>query len=230
MLVLDLFCGEGGAGKGYSQAGFDVIGVDANPRCAKRYPFEFDCTTWEEGLARYAAQADLIHASPPCQRYTKTGFIQGRQDNHPDLVEPVREALKATGKPYIIENVPGSPLIDPLELCGCMFHRTVKVEHMRLALYRPRHFELNGFRPKAPVHQPHEFKALPVFGNAYPYYIFIKYGFTVPGAKRCELMGCEWMTQHGVKEAIPPCFARWLGERFLATGHTPARGQYDLAA
>lgn len=230
MRVLDLFCGQGGASKGYADAGFDVIGIDTAANALRRYPFDSARMDWREGLARYGGSVDLIHASPPCQRYTRCGFIQGRQDHHPDLIEPVREALKATGKPYVIENVPGSPLIDPLELCGCMFHRTVRVEHMRFALYRPRRFELHGL-PLVPVaHQPHELPALPVFGNAYPYYIFIKYGIKVPGAKRCELMGCEWMTQSGVKEAIPPCFTRWLGERFLVIGHISTRGQVELAA
>jgi DNA (cytosine-5)-methyltransferase 1 len=213
-LALDLFSGEGGAGMGYSRAGFDVIGFDTAGKHAKRYPFEFHHGTWEEGLERYGAKADLIHASPPCQRYSKCGFIRN-QDDKPDLIGPVREALKATGKPYVIENVPGSPLDNPVELCGCMFHRTVRVESMRFALYRPRHFELGFDRPADPVHQPHVFTALPIFGNAYPYFIYIKYGIAVPGAKRCELMGCEWMTQAGVKESIPPCFTQWVGERFL---------------
>ena len=31
-ILLDLFCGEGGAAMGYAQAGFRVIGVDLHPQ------------------------------------------------------------------------------------------------------------------------------------------------------------------------------------------------------
>ena len=31
-LILDLFCGAGGAGMGYHRAGFRVVGIDINPQ------------------------------------------------------------------------------------------------------------------------------------------------------------------------------------------------------
>ena len=36
----------------------------------------------------------------------------------PDLIEAVRNMLRATGKPYVIENVDGAPLQDYVVLCG----------------------------------------------------------------------------------------------------------------
>ena len=67
--VLDLFCGAGGAGMGYRQAGFDVVGVDLNPQ--PRYPFAFiqhDALTLD---MRFIRSFDAIHASPPCQAHTR---------------------------------------------------------------------------------------------------------------------------------------------------------------
>ena len=37
--VIDLYCGAGGAARGYTDAGFEVIGVDLHPQ--PNYPYEF---------------------------------------------------------------------------------------------------------------------------------------------------------------------------------------------
>ena len=117
MRLLDLFCGAGGASEGYRRAGFDVVGVDLAPQ--PRYPFPFVLADWRDGLARITGEwkrggvAYAIHASPPCQRYSSMTKKWGRSKNHPDLVATVREALLATGVPFVIENVPGAPLFAP---------------------------------------------------------------------------------------------------------------------
>jgi len=117
--LLDLFCGAGGCGVGYSRAGFDVVGVDASPM--PRYPFEFHQADALEFLAAHGHEFDVIHASPPCQFYSALRHMPNAKKDHPDLVVPTRELLKASGKPYVIENVPGAPLIRPTMLCGTMF-------------------------------------------------------------------------------------------------------------
>ncbi len=130
MKVLDLFAGEGGASAGYVAAGLDLLAaVDLDNNHMKKhraYAYGLTLTaTWEDGLEKYAADADLIHASPPCQRFS-SATPSGSRDNHLDLIEPVRKALLATGKPFVIENVPRAPLEDPVWLDGSMFDLTVQ--------------------------------------------------------------------------------------------------------
>jgi DNA (cytosine-5)-methyltransferase 1 len=131
MRLLDLFCGAGGAAMGYYRAGYtEIVGVDIHPQ--KRYPFTFVQGDALEYLAAHGHEFDLIHASPPCQAYSRARMLQG--NDHPDLVGPTRELLIASGKPYIIENVVGAPLINPIRLTGTMFG---------LLTVRPRLFESN---------------------------------------------------------------------------------------
>src|SRR5262245_9177699 len=115
MKLLDLFCGAGGASMGYHRAGFEVTGVDIAPQ--KNYPFAFVQADALEYLADCGKDFDLIHASPPCQRYTT---LQGRwKRERPDLVPSTRAALQASNRPYVIENVPRSPLRrGSILLCG----------------------------------------------------------------------------------------------------------------
>ncbi len=147
MRLLDLFCGQGGASKGYQQAGLEIAcGVDleapSNPRALRKYQegtgapvFNGD---WKEGLSRAMqgefGDIDLIHASPPCQRYSASTKMSSR-DSHPDLVDPVRQALVQTGLPFVIENVPGAPLILPVYLTGEMFGLTVTYVPSDYAVY-----------------------------------------------------------------------------------------------
>lgn len=121
--LLDLFCGGGGAAMGYHRAGFEVVGVDINPQ--GNYPFEFiqaDCLSLDP---EFLAGFDAIHASPPCQSYTRKAANWGRERKHwiehPDLVAGTRVMLEATGKPFVIENVVGAPIRPDLVLCGTMF-------------------------------------------------------------------------------------------------------------
>ena len=104
-VLLDLFCGAGGAAVGYHRAGFDVIGVDLRPQPS--YPFRFVQADALEYLAAHGRDFDAIHASPPCQHYTVARKIHDSGDRHPDLVDAVRARLVAVGVPWVIENVVG---------------------------------------------------------------------------------------------------------------------------
>lgn len=141
--ILDLFCGGGGAGMGYSRAGFDVVGVDMNKQ--GNYPFEFiqaDCLSLDPA---FVASFDAIHASPPCQAYTRKAANWGRERTHwiehPDLVAPTRAMLAASGLPYVIENVVGAPVRADLTLCGTMFGLRI-IKHRCFELSFPMEWNL----------------------------------------------------------------------------------------
>src|SRR5690606_38371919 len=131
MRILDLFCKAGGCSVGYHRAGFEVIGVDIDPQ--PNYPFEFiqadaietlkSMLRNDNKLAGYTF--DAIHASPPCQKYSGIQGLavarNGGYKDHVDLVEPTRTLITDSGLPYVIENVVGAPIHNPVTLCGSMF-------------------------------------------------------------------------------------------------------------
>jgi len=201
-VLLDLFCGAGGCSKGYADAGFDVVGVDVNVQ--KNYPFEFvqaDAMTFDlNGF-------DVIHASPPCQRYTQLGT---REDlsGYPDLVDATRERLTRSGKPWVIENVPGSPLREPIVLCGGMFG---------LRAYRHRLFE-SSEALTAPEHKPHTVRVNRRGENRREHWNnggFITITGDVGTYCGPEAMGIDWMTGNELSQAIPPAYTEWIGRQLL---------------
>lgn len=200
--LLDLFCCAGGAGMGYALAGFDVVGVDINPQ--PNYPFEFWQGDALEFVREHGHEFDAIHASPPCQAYSETRKI--RSNDHPELIPPTRAALHRLGLLWVIENVPGSPLIDPVELCGAMFG---------LRTYRHRLFETN-FPVTVPPHPAHDAPQAkmgrpPKDGD----FIHVVGNFSgVEYAKAA--MGIDWMNRNEMAQAIPPAYTEYLGWQLRA--------------
>ncbi len=212
--LLDLFCGQGGAGKGYADAGFEVVGVDNTHQV--RYPFEFHCGDALEFVSRYGRDFDAIHGSPPCQAYTNCQRIRG--NTHPDLVAATRDALKTTGLPYIIENVEGAPLHEPVMLCGAMFPE--------LRVYRHRLFESN-VELEVPPHPAHTQK-LRKMGRAPQPGDFLHVVGNFSGvAQAREAMGIDWMTRDGLREAIPPAYTLHLSVQLYE--HVTGQ-EWDVAA
>lgn len=218
--LLDLFCCAGGAGFGYARAGFEVVGVDIEPQ--PNYPFEFHQGDAIEYLLEHGHEFDVIHASPPCQTYSVTANAHANQ--HPDLLEPTRAALVEVGRPYIIENVVGAPLNDPILLCGTMFGlRALDVDGVELQLQRHRLFETTFSIPLAPAPCAHD--STPVGGsykgsrNRTPADRSAKRrgGYTPALSVRAALLGIDWpMTEHELAQAIPPVYTEWIGTQLLA--------------
>lgn len=204
MRLLDLFCGAGGAAMGYYRAGFtEIVGVDIKPM--PRYLFEFVLGDALEYVAAHGHEFDAIHASPPCQAYSKARNLQG--NDHPDLVAPVRALLQATGKPYVIENVQGAPLINPITLVGSMFG---------LRTMRPRLFECSFDVPfvlAPPAQAKHAKMGRPPKEGEYVH--VVGHMSDVPYCR--EAMGIDWMTQGELAQAIPPAYTEWIGQHLLET-------------
>ena len=204
--LLDLFCKAGGAGVGYAEAGFEVVGVDIDPQ--KNYPFEFHQA---DALTFPLDGFDVVHASPVCKRWTTGAARWGRSENHPDQIGVMRDRLRAAGVPYVIENVPGAPLLDPITLCGVMFG---------LGVFRHRCFEIAGAVVTAPVHVEHDGR----IGDGKYHTVA---GHSGGSSKRDgwvggvadewrKAMDIGWMTRDELAQAIPPAYTEHIGRQILA--------------
>lgn len=209
MKLLDLFCCEGGAGTGYAQAGFDVVGVDVLPQ--PRYPFEFHQADAIEYVKVHGHEFDAIHASPPCQVHST---ITPDKSKHVDLIPPTRAVLLELGLPFIIENVEGAKraLIGPLLLCGSSFG---------LAVRRHRYFESNVWLSGLPCQHSSQGVPVGVYGDHAD-----KPHRRPSGASRGvkaasvdearDAMGMPWASWHGATQAIPPAYTEFLGRQLMA--------------
>ena len=227
-MLLDPFCGGGGATKGYQEAGFHVVGVDIKPQpnyCGDGLR-EWDALqflrVWVECDPSDRPWFDAIHASPPCQAHTSMRhFGKGAGEGAPELIAPTRELLAATGLPYVIENVVGAPLLNPYRLCGSSFG---------LGVWRHRLFETN-FPLMVPTCQ-HYAVPMPiaVYGD-HPQTSKERGTYRVRRARSLEegqvAMGIDWMPWKSLTQAIPPAMTRHIGEylmRHLQTHQAPTKG------
>ena len=208
--LLDLFCKAGGCTRGYQQAGFVVTGVDIEPQ-PNYVGDEFiqaDALEYFRGLIdsgdieMFAA----IHSSPPCQAYSMSSQ-QWRKSGkeYPDLVEPTRKLLIESGKPYIIENVPGAPLINPIVLNGPMFGMKLRRRRMFETSFNIPFFilpseEKSNFRMGRPVKEGDVITPVGHFSN-------------VGYARR--VMGIQWMTGKELSQAIPPAYTEFIGKHLM---------------
>lgn len=215
--MLDLYCGLGGSAVGWSRAGFEVVGVDHREQ--PDYPFAFanaEVIDWAEGqIERIRLLFDAVSASPPCQAHSILSYA--REGEWEELVEPTRDLLQRIGLPYVIENVPGAPLDDPVRLCGSAFGLDVR---------RHRLFESNvpligvgcnhdWQTPRFRIHENGRevlSPTVPVYGTS--------------GGRRGELwasaLGIDWSEdRRGLAQAVPPAYTEFLGRQLA--GYIRAR-------
>jgi len=204
MRLLDLFCGAGGAAMGYHRAGFEVVGVDLAPQ--PRYPFEFH----QADALEYPLDGfDVVHASPPCQTFTRAKHLrraQGKECSSIDCLGSTRDCLRRFGIPYIIENVPGAPM-SGIVLCGTMFGLAVRrhrIFETSPAILAP---ECNHAAQGRPIGVYHRMKdEIPHGGRT---------ARTLDEAQKA--MGINWMTWNELKEAIPPAYTEYIGKQLMNT-------------
>lgn len=199
--LVDLFCGAGGCSQGYYDAGFHVVGVDI--KAQPRYPFEFIQADALDFIARCGDRFDAFHASPPCQKFLRSGLVN--KEKYPDLIAPTRDLFLQWRKPYVIENVIDAPLRNPIILNGLLFS---------LRVLRDRAFECNF-----PVPQP----VLPLFTGKVAKmgrppkegeYIAVVGHFSGADYARAA-MGTPWMVKSEMAQAIPPAYTHYIGKHLF---------------
>lgn len=201
-LLLDLFCGAGGAAMGYYKAGWNVIGVDITDQ--PHYPFKFYQLDALKIKKWSAFQA--IHASPPCQRYTaykRSNYVYER----PEIIPIVREMLRNSGLPYVIENVPGAPLENPIVLCGSSFGLNIR---------RHRLFESNINLTGLPCKHSWQTPRFPSASNRKNLRSTVEIGVgRIPMELQKQAMGIDWMPRRALSQAIPPAYTEFIGKQLL---------------
>lgn len=213
---------------GYHRAGFEVVGVDINPQ--PNYPFRFvqadalmlvrdvfrGCWHTPGPGSQCLGRIEAAHASPPCQRYST---MTASPDRHPDLIAPTREMLAAAGLPYVIENVPQAPLVNPVYLCGSAFGLWVR---------RHRAFESNLPIVGTECYHAEQGRPVGVYGQHPDRRQYFRPDGTQRGTKATSLghgqraMGIDWMTWPELAESIPPSYTEYIGVHLVA--HLEALG------
>lgn len=199
---------------GYHRAGFEVIGVDIEPQ--PNYPFEF---RQADALTYPLDGFDAIHASPPCQCHCSLRALSPHK-NYVDLIPPTRSRLiehnEKTGVPYVIENVVGAPLLNPVQICGKAVGLTL--------LRRHRRFESNVLILVPECAHPMDdgdglFPALDAQNRRLGRRSNIVGVYGKGGDKRADLwptaMGIDWMTREELTQAIPPAYTELIGGHLL---------------
>lgn len=202
MKLLDLYCGEGLAAWGYWRSArfSQIVGVDSNPKLGDRYSFDFVCADVLSLDYEFLLQFDFIHASPPCQAYSK---MTPEKSQHVRLIAATHLICQAVGKPYVIENVEGSSkeLRPNIVIDG---------HSLGLPLQRRRYFHASTL--EAPVRLIKSGDSINLHGDDF-----------VSKKEMIEAMGLNMISRHqlkkltrkGIKQGIPPAMTKYIAERLV---------------
>lgn len=163
---------------------------------------------------------DFIHASPPCQGYSKhttsrsSSFVPySKGKDEPLLIDAVRAVLITTGKPYVIENVSGaqSAMRAPVALCGSMFGLPIsrhRYFESNFLIQAPNHPKCRGIAKNYAIENDIEYRDMSVTGKG-----------RRAGTKDrwLEIMGIKdsLMTQAEVVESIPPAYTEFIFNHWI---------------
>lgn len=234
--VLDVYCCEGGATRGYQLAGHRTIGIDNREQphyCGLGFHqgdalenlrtlvngagIEFEM---RDSMPLRVTRRDIkfVHLSPPCQNANPltTGTNAGLYE-YPQLIPETRELATALGIPFIIENTAGAPICKDLTLNGDMFRKADG--SFRLDVWRPRWFEFgNGFSvPQLPgPRKPSRGRVRGWRHGEYfdgPYVaVYGKGGGKASVSEAQAAMEIDWTDDWlSLTEAIPPAYTEYIG-------------------
>jgi DNA (cytosine-5)-methyltransferase 1 len=216
--LVDLFCGAGGATKGYQRAGFFVVGVDIAPQpryCGDEF-WQADALDGRDGLGPWVLGGfDAIHASPSCQASSAMRHMWNARE-HDELIPEVRTMLAGSGLPYVIENVVGAKLRNPVTICGAGLGLGLDSHD----LARHRLFECSfpamvppcahGKLPVLGVYGDHarDRRRSTSIGNG-------QYAAKLGLEMAREAMGIDWMNWREISQAIPPAYTEHIGSYLM---------------
>jgi DNA (cytosine-5)-methyltransferase 1 len=192
---------------GLHAAGFEVTGCDLESQ--PEYPFRFVQRDAFSFTTPELRKFDLIWASPPCQG--RTAYKRRRDHvasvDTDGMIARARAMLKAADVPYIIENVPGAPLLDPTTLCGSMFGLDVR----RHRLFETS-FPVQNLKCRHEIWTPR----FPPATNRSNCRLTVEIGvWRIPLDIQQRAIGIDWMSLASLSQAIPPAYAKYLAKQFL---------------
>ena len=202
--LLDLFCGEGLSAWGYWASGrfSEIVGVDNNNDMKSRYAFDFLCQDVLSLNYEFLDQFDFIHASPPCQAYS---YLTPDRTLHPRLILSVKHMLFASGKPHVVENVPGSAL----ELRP---NFVANGHYFGLKTDRPRYFYVSDLSESVRLISPG--KTLAIHGRN-----FVRRDALIDAMGLRDVVSrerLEKMTRAGIEQGVPPQMTRAIADLVVA--------------